>query len=124
MGADTLWVGAVKQSCVRCYAKAAVQRFANAFHRLFMTTFEAHRKIVVLALSIEVNAEGQVLRRLEEVDLLFEEQRVGAEIDVFLALDEAFDDFLDLRMEQWLATGNRHHWRAAFVHRFEALFWR
>ena|SRR5207248_6834611 len=77
---------------------------------------------MVLALAVEVNAESQILRGLEEMDFLFEQQRIAAQVDVLLASNQAFNDFRDLRMQQWLAAGDRHHGRAALVHGLEALF--
>ena len=58
---------------------------------------------------------------LEATNLLLEQQRVGAEIDEFLALDDAFDDLLDLAMEEGFAAGDRDDGRAALIDRFEAL---
>jgi len=77
---------------------------------------------VVLFLAIHVDGEGQVFAGLEEVELFFEEQRVGAEINVFLARDEAFDDLVNLRVHQRLAARDGNHRRAALVYGFEALF--
>ena len=57
----------------------------------------------------------------EEVELLLEQQRVGAEVDVLLARDEPCDDLVDLGMQQRLAAGDAHHRRAALVHGAQAL---
>ena len=75
---------------------------------------------MMFALAIDVNRERQIFARLEEMEFFFEQQRVGAEIDVFFARDEAFDDFVDLRMHQRFAAGDGNHRRAAFIHRLEA----
>src|SRR5438045_9779738 len=77
---------------------------------------------MVLTLAVEVNAEGQILRWLEQMDLLFEQQRVAAQVDVLLACNQPFDDFRNLGMQQRLSAGNRNHGRAALVDRLEALF--
>jgi hypothetical protein len=61
---------------------------------------------VVLALAIQMHGEGEVLRRRELVNALLELKRVGAEIDVLLARDQAVDDLDDLRMQQRLAAGH------------------
>ena len=74
----------------------------------------------MLALPVHVDGEGQILAGLEQVNLLFQQQRIGAEINVFLARDQAFDNLADLRMQQRLAARDRHRRRAAFVHRAEA----
>ena len=39
---------------------------------------------------------------------------------ITVARDGAFDDLLDLAMQQWLATGDHHHRGAALVDRFHA----
>ena len=73
-------------------------------------------------LAVHVDAEGQIFRRLKLIDLFLQQQGVGAEVDVFLAGDESFDDFLDLRVQQRLAAGDADHRGAAFIDGFEALF--
>src|SRR5271167_83843 len=58
------------------------------------------------------------------MELLLEQQRVGAKVDVLLARDEAGDDLGDLRMQQWLAARDGDHGRATLVHRAQALLHR
>src|SRR3954470_5133855 len=74
----------------------------------------------MLALPVNVDRKRKILARLEEIQLLFQEERVGAEINVFLTLDKPGDDFADLRMHERLATGNRDHGRATLLYRLEA----
>src|SRR5260221_4160717 len=59
--------------------------------------------------------------RLEAIELLLHQERVGAEIDELLARDDALDHLLDLAVEERLAAGDRHHRRAALVDPLEAL---
>ena len=66
--------------------------------------------------------EGQVLARLEDIELLLEQQGVRAQIDELLARDDAFDDLVDLLVDQGLTAGDRNDRRAALVDRLEALF--
>ncbi len=75
----------------------------------------------MLLKSIEMDGKEQIRRGLEQVQLLLEQQRVGAKRDKFLARDDAFDDLTDFAMDERLAAGNRYHRRAAFVDRVEAL---
>ena len=56
---------------------------------------------MVLFLSVDVNGEAQVLAGLKQVQLFFQQERIGTEIDVLLACDQAFDDFSDLRTASW-----------------------
>jgi hypothetical protein len=76
---------------------------------------------VVLALTVHVNGEGQVLAGFEEINFLLQEQGVGAEIDVFFAGYEAFYDFPDLRVEQRFSAGDRYGRGSAFICRSEAI---
>ena len=119
--AHALGIGAVEQRGVGGHAEAALQRFADAVDRDLVAAFAADGEIVVLLLAVQVDAEGQVLARLEEVDLFLQQQRVGAEVDVLLARHQAFDDLVDLRVHQRLAAGDGDHRGAALVHRPEAL---
>ena len=69
-----------------------------AVHRDVVAALAADREIVVLVLPVQVHAEGQVLARLEEVDLFLQQQRVGAQVDVLLPRHQALDDLVDLRV--------------------------
>ena len=90
-------IGAVEQRGVGGDAEAAAQRFFDRIDRDVVSAFAADGEVVLFALAVEVNAEGQILAGLEEMNLLFQQQGVGAEIDIFLARDQAFDDLADLR---------------------------
>ncbi len=56
------------------------------------------------------------------MQLFFQEQRVGAEINVLFPRNQPLDDFVDLRVHQRFAAGDRNHRRSAFIHGFEAFF--
>jgi hypothetical protein len=81
----------------------------------------AHRFVVVFLEAVEMHREKQVGRRREQVQLLLQEQRVGAQRDELLARHDAGDDLADLLVDQRLAARNGHHRGAAFVDRIEAL---
>jgi hypothetical protein len=74
----------------------------------------------MLLQAVEMHREEQIGRRLEQIELLFQQQRVGAERDELLARHEAAHDLADLLVDQRLAAGDRHHRRAAFVGRVPA----
>ena len=80
-----------------------------------------HRLVVVVLQAVEMHREEQVGRGLEQIELLLQQQRVGAERDELLARHEAAHDFADLLVDQRFAAGNSHHRRAAFVRRVPAL---
>src|SRR4029079_10014659 len=67
-------------------------------------TLLADRLVVLLAQAVEVHGEEQVGRRLEQVELLLEQERVGAERDELLAGDQALHDLAYLTMDQRLAA--------------------
>ena len=71
--------------------------------------------------SIQCHHEPSALAGLEQVELFFQQERVGAQVDVLLARDQSLDDLVDLGMHQRLAAGDGDHWRAALVDCAEAL---
>jgi hypothetical protein len=85
-----------------------------------VAAFHAHGLVVMFLDAVEMHGEEQIRRRLEQMQLLFQKQRIRAQRDEFLARNDAFDDFTDLLVDQRLAAGDRDHWRAAFVHGVEA----
>jgi hypothetical protein len=120
--ADAVRIGAVEQSRVGGHAEAGVDRGADSVERDVVSTFAADGKIVMLLLAVHVNREAQIFAGLEQVQLLFEQQRVGAEINIFLARDQAFDNFVDFWMHQRFAAGDGDHGGSALIDGFEAIF--
>ena len=119
--ADAVRIGAIEEGCVGGDAEAARDGFTDAFDGEFEAAFLANREVVMLFFAVDVHRKGQVLTGFEEVQLLFEQERVGAEIDVLFAGDESFDDFVDFRVHQRFPARNRYHRGAAFVDSLEAL---
>ena len=74
-----------------------------------------------LLVAIEMDRPVEALVRLVLIDLLVEQQGVGADGDIFAFFQSAFDDFRQLFVQQWLATGQHHDRRAAFIHRMESV---
>jgi hypothetical protein len=71
--------------------------------------------------SVHVDGKCEVFGGLEEVDLAFEEEGVGAEINVFFAGHEAFDNLVDLRVDERFTARNGDHGGATFVGRVPTL---
>ena len=113
--ANALRVGAVEERGVGGYAEATLQGQLDRFDGFVVSAFAANGEIVFFALAIHVNREGQIFAGGEEVQLFFQEQRVGAEVDVLLARDQSVHDFGDLGMHQRLAAGDADHRRATFI---------
>src|SRR5690348_7447624 len=119
---DAFRLGAVEQRAIDVDAEAARLGELDRRRGLLVDAVLAHRVVVHLLVAVEMDRPDEERIRLEAVDLLLEQQRVGAQIDELLACDDAFGDLLDLAVEQGLAAGDRDHRRAAFVDRLEALF--
>jgi hypothetical protein len=79
------------------------------------------RPVVLLFQPVEMDRKGQVGVGFEEMQLLFEQQRVGAEVDEALARDQRGDDLADLFVQQGLAARDRDHRRAALLDRVDAV---
>src|SRR6267143_2844561 len=116
-------VGAVEERRVGRDAEAAPERLPDPLHRLGEDAVAADRLVVLLAEAVHVDAEGEVLGGLEEarLELLLEEDRVGAEVDVLLPRHERGHEAADFRVHERLAARDRHQRRAALVHRGQAL---
>src|SRR5437588_1935214 len=121
-GADGFGIGSVKKSRVRGHAETAAESFFDGVDGDVVSAFTADGEVVLFALAVEVDRKSQVLTGLEEMDFFFQQQRIGAEIDIFFAGDQAFDDRFDLRVHQGLAAGDGNHGGAAFVDGAETFF--
>src|SRR4051794_881130 len=76
---------------------------------------------MALAIPVQMYRKRKVGRRFELMHAFLEQQRIGAQIDEFFALDDAFDDAHDVFVNERLAAWNRYDRRTALVHRCEAL---
>ena len=92
---------------------------ADGGNRAGKCTVQIDRLVVLGFKPVEVNREGQEFGRFEKIEFLFEQQRIGAQIYVFFAFDEFLDDLAHFLVQQWFATGNRDHRRAAFLDRLD-----
>src|SRR5213075_2972254 len=114
-------LGGVEQGRVDVDAETATLGEPDGLNGAVVDPRLADRAIVVFLVAIEMDRPGEKRVGLELVDLFFEQQRVGAEIDEFLAGDDALDDLFDLAMEQRLAAGDDDDRRTALIDRLEAL---
>ena len=115
-----LGLGGVEQRGVDVDPEAARLGEPDGLDRAVVNARPGTPSVVVLAVAIEMHGPGEERVGLEQVDLLFKQQRVGAQVDELLARDDALDDLLDLAVQQRLAAGDHDDRRAAFVDRFEA----
>src|SRR5439155_25724685 len=84
-------------------------------HRLVEDPVTFDELVVALAQAVEVDDPGEVRRRLEVIELLLEQDRVRAEEDELLALEELLRDHVDLWVNERLAARDRDHRRAALL---------
>ena len=47
---------------------------------------------MAFTLAVQMDAEGQILGRLEEIDLFAEKERIRAKVDILFALDQPCDN--------------------------------
>ena len=64
--------------------------------------------------TVKMDRKRQIGARRILLQLLAQQQRVGAEIDELFARDQAGDNLVDFLMQQRFAARDRHHRRAAF----------
>ena len=67
-GPDALGIHAIEQRAVGGDAEAGLDGLANRFDGDLIPAFAADRKIVMIALAIQMNREREVLARLEQVE--------------------------------------------------------
>ena len=102
---------------------AAALRLADHRQRLLVDPVLGADVVVGLLEAVEVDVDGQALVRRDDAEhLLVEQQRVGAEVDVAPALDDAGDQLGQLRVDGRLAAADRDRGRAALLHRLQARF--
>ena len=119
---DVLGIFARIERAVRRNAEAAFPRGLDRGDGLVERAFAADRFVVPFAIAVQVNREGQIRRRFVLVDLLLEQQRVRAQIDEFLARDDAFDDLRHVLVNERLAARNGDDGSAAFVDGAQRVF--
>jgi hypothetical protein len=114
-------LGAGKKRGIGGHAEAPPDRFLDRFNGNVERALAADGRVVMLPESIQMNGKAEEFGRFEKVELALQEQRVGAEVNVFLARDKARDNFVYLGVDEWFASGNGDHGGAAFFRRPPAL---
>src|SRR6516225_2108793 len=112
---DLLCRVAVENRGVDVDGEAARFRSLDRGHRAIEHALLRHRFVVVLAQTVEMHREEQIGRGLEQIELLLQKQRIGAERNEFLALDQTAHDLADLLVDQRFPAGNGDHRRAALI---------
>jgi DNA-binding winged helix-turn-helix (wHTH) protein len=91
-------VGA-EEGGVRADTKALGLGRLDGGDRFVKDAVAIHREVVALLQAIHVNDPGEVARRRELLQAPFQQDRVGAEVDVDLSLDQLRDDLGDLGVQ-------------------------
>ena len=76
---------------------------------------------MAVPIAVEVNRKREVGGGAILVDVFGQQQRIGAQIDEFLARNDCGDDFGHFLVNEWLTAGNGHDGRAAFVNGIECV---
>src|SRR5262249_16554284 len=95
-GRDVLGRMALEDRAVDVDGETLGLRGLDRVDRLLEAALETHRLVVMMLETVEMHGEEQVGRGLEQVQLLLEQERVGAQGDELLARHDAFDDLADL----------------------------
>lgn len=119
--ADAGGVGSFKEGGVGGNTESTSDGFFNAFECGFVGSIATDGGVVFGFESVHVDAEGEIFGGFKEIDFAFEEEGVGAEVYVFFTGDEAFDDFIDLGMDQGFTAGDGDHRGPALIRRVPAL---
>jgi len=119
--ADAGGVCSFKEGGVGRDTESASDGFFNAFECGFVCAIATDGSVVFGLESVHMDAEGEIFGGFKEIDFAFEEEGVGAEVDVFFAGDEAFDDFIDLGMDEWFTSRDGDHGGPALIRCVPAL---
>ena len=120
---DGIGVGTFEERGIGRDAIAHLDGGANSDHGLVICALPADREVVVVSRAVHVDREREVLGGLKPAcfKFLFQENGVGAEVDVLLAFHQFLHEFTDGAVQQWFAPRNGDHGGPAFVYGSEGL---
>ena len=121
---DFLGLRAVIKRTIDIDAEAHVAGLFDRRDGAIIDAVLANRAIMIFAVAVKMDRPVEIRARLEEMHLLFKQQRIGTDDREFLAGGDAFDDLVDLLVQERLTTGDNDHGRTALVHRVQALLHR
>ena len=110
----------VKQGAVDVYPEPSIACFFDRARRDIENALLVDGAVMLVFQPIEMDRESQVRRRFEQVQFLFQKQRVGAEIDELLTRDQRLDDFANFLVDKRFAAGDRYNRCATFLGRLDA----
>src|SRR3984893_5550332 len=114
-------IGIVEQRAIDGNAKFALLGELQGLECTVVDTGLTDRTVMHFRVAIEVNRPVEVAVRRVAVEVFRKKKRVGADGHEFASGDRALHNLGKILMQQWLAAGDHHDWRAAFVDRREAV---
>ena len=114
----------VEQGAIDRQPEAPRLRRLDGRHGAIKRAVLAHRAVMHLAIAVQMHVPREIWVRLILLELLLQQQRVRAQIDELLPLQDAADDLRHLLVQQRLATGDRHHRRPALIDRIQRVLHR
>src|SRR5580704_6785059 len=116
-GGYTLRVRVVEEGAVDGDAEALRLGLLERRNGAVVDAWLADRLVVHLLVAVEMDRPGEIGARLVLIDLLFEQQRIGADDRKFFARNDALDDLWQISVQQRLAARHDDHRSAALVDR-------
>ena len=114
-GGDALGIRVIEERAVDRDAEALRLGGLERLDRAVVDARLADRLVVHLLVAVEMDRPGEIGARLVLIDLLFKQQRIGADDRKFFARDDALDDLRQIPVQQRLAARHDDHRRAAFI---------
>ena len=118
---DAIGFGIAEQGAIDVDAEAASLGALQRGDRFVVDALPADRAIMHLLVAVEMHRPVEAGMRLILVELLLQEQRIGADGDIFAFGERAGDDLGQFFVQQRLAAGEHHDRRAAFVDRSQGI---
>src|ERR1700722_9733940 len=116
-GGYTLRICVIEEGAVDRDAEALRLRLLERRNRAVVDAWLADRLVMHLLVAVEMNRPGEIGARLVLIDLLLEQQRIGAHDRKFFARNDALDDLRQIPVQQRLAARHDDHGRPALIDR-------
>ena len=113
--ADLRGVGVIEEGAIDIHPKTLRLRAFDRSDGAVVNAGLADGLVMHLRIAIQMNREIEIGRRLEQAELLFQQQRVGADRDDLSARYGAIDYSADLFVQERLPPCDHHDGSAAFI---------
>src|ERR1700730_16888468 len=116
-GGDPRRVCVIEEGAVDRDAEALGLGRFERLDRAVIDAWLADRLVMHFLVTVEMDRPGEIGARLVLIDLLFEQQRIGADDRKFFARNDALDDLWQISVQQRLAPRPHDHRSAALIDR-------